>query len=348
MKNKLFLLLVIIAAVGIAVVLSYGKVWAQQEGPTEPFDEAKALIPVEFTDYLDDSASNPGGAIIGPDPLQVLFTQPPDAPGAPYPSNTFDYGDYYEVDALANRGDYLTLQLACIDSTRFATLLLSFAGDPGGVAVWYETPRAPAIRGPLWTKTALCSPPTNFDDLDALEVWGPSAADDADRYSMQTDAVGGVSVFSWPGAVPYIPHAVIAAAVAALGGPSNPADVDLDALMVWDMGTQGAWGTGDVIIFSIRAAAPWDGGEIVVLQNGVAPSYLNHGGHLWNTAFGVAAAFNLDPPTEEVDAIEAYPWFVPGGKTPTLTEWGLIILVALLIASTVFIVLRRRKAAVPA
>jgi hypothetical protein len=36
---------------------------------------------------------------------------------------------------------------------------------------------------------------------------------------------------------------------------------------------------------------------------------------------------------------------VPG--TPTLTEWGLIILVALLIGSTVFIMLRRRKA-VPA
>jgi len=35
-------------------------------------------------------------------------------------------------------------------------------------------------------------------------------------------------------------------------------------------------------------------------------------------------------------------------QTPSLTEWGLIILVALLIGSTVFIMLRRRKAAVPA
>jgi hypothetical protein len=34
--------------------------------------------------------------------------------------------------------------------------------------------------------------------------------------------------------------------------------------------------------------------------------------------------------------------------TPTLTGWGIIILVALIAASTVFIVLRRRKAAVPA
>jgi hypothetical protein len=35
-------------------------------------------------------------------------------------------------------------------------------------------------------------------------------------------------------------------------------------------------------------------------------------------------------------------------QTPTLTEWGLIILVALLIGSGVFVMLRRRKAAVPA
>lgn len=35
-------------------------------------------------------------------------------------------------------------------------------------------------------------------------------------------------------------------------------------------------------------------------------------------------------------------------QTPTLTEWGLAILIALLIGSTVFVMLRRRKAAVPA
>ena len=34
-------------------------------------------------------------------------------------------------------------------------------------------------------------------------------------------------------------------------------------------------------------------------------------------------------------------------QTPSLTQWGLIILVGLIVASTVFIMLRRRKAAVP-
>jgi len=35
-------------------------------------------------------------------------------------------------------------------------------------------------------------------------------------------------------------------------------------------------------------------------------------------------------------------------ECPTLTEWGIIILIALLVGSTVFIMLRRRKASVPA
>jgi hypothetical protein len=52
------------------------------------------------------------------------------------------------------------------------------------------------------------------------------------------------------------------------------------------------------------------------------------------------------PLLEEVDAIEAYPYDFP--MTPTLTEWGLVILVVLLIASTVFVLLKRRKAATPA
>jgi len=85
----------------------------------------------------------------------------------------------------------------------------------------------------------------------------------------------------------------------------------------------------------------------VVLPFAGPPSFLLHGGNLWDTAFDVALAFSLNPPTQEVDAIEAYPQ-QPRPQTPALTEWGLIILVALLIASTIFVMLRRRKAAVPA
>lgn len=119
--------------------------------------------------------------------------------------------------------------------------------------------------------------------------------------------------------------------------------------MTWDTPPYGEWGPGDSIIFSIRNTKPtgnWDGGEIVVKLFDVAGgSFLNHGGHLWNTAFTVAAKFGVD--TEEIDAIEAFSGG-PHSQTPTLTGWGLIILIALLIASTVFILLRRRKPVVPA
>ena len=141
----------------------------------------------------------------------------------------------------------------------------------------------------------------------------------------------------------YVAQSVIQNSVQYLDyvGPS----VDLDALMVWDVDPLGTWSNGDAIIFSIRGAGNWDGGEIVVKEFSVAGArFLNHGDHLWNTAFDVQTAFGVD--TEEVDAIEAYPtWYQ---QTPTLTQWGLIILVALLIASGVFIMLRRRKAAIPA
>jgi hypothetical protein len=101
------------------------------------------------------------------------------------------------------------------------------------------------------------------------------------------------------------------------------------------------WDTDDIIIFSIRASGNWDGGEIVVLPFGGPASFLNHGGQIWNTAFDVATAFGVS--TQEVDAIEALP-IPPGG--PVLTEWGIMILVILLLISASFIMLKRKKTAV--
>jgi hypothetical protein len=45
-----------------------------------------------------------------------------------------------------------------------------------------------------------------------------------------------------------------------------------------------------------------------------------------------------------VETLEVFP--CPG--TPTMTQWGIIILVGLIVASGVFVMLRRRKTAVPA
>ncbi len=367
MKNKLFLLLAIIAVMGFVVSLNYAGAWAQQQGPPEPFNEAKCMIPVEFSDYTDRMAEmgipTPADwGLNGADPLQVLYTEPPDVPGALYPCNTFDFSDTepYEVDALANGGDALFHEVM----HNQATLLVSFQGDPASagipVSVWYElpvVPPGPNSTGPKWAKFNLVNDPNTLNDLDALEVWGPNDstglcdADDADFYSLQLDP-GGVSIFWYNKAngvsTPYVIQPIIQAAVVSLGyvGPT----VDLDALMLYEnQGVLGdhVWNTGDTIIFSIRAAGTWDGGEIVVLPFGGPAIFLYHDSHTWNTVFPVATTFDLDPPTEEVDAIEAYPYNYPT-QTPTLTQWGLIILVGLLIASTVFIVLRRRKAAVPA
>jgi len=198
---------------------------------------------------------------------------------------------------------------------------------------------------PKWTQVDIVNDTNTVDELDGLEVWGPYGSDDADFFSLFQDFAYGFSVFYWTGTtyLGYIPNLQIDAAVGGLGYIGD--HVDLDALMVWDGNWDQAWNAGDTIIFSIRAAGNWDGGEIVVLPFGGPASFLNHGGHLWNTDFGVGAAFGV--PTEEVDAIEAYPQ-QPRPQTPALTEWGLLVLVALLIISTVFVLLKRKKAVIRA
>jgi hypothetical protein len=359
MKSKFFVILAIIALVGFMVTLDYG--WAEQEAPTaEEVEEAKAPIPVEFSNFLDREAQEglpPYGpadwGLGNPNPEQMIYTEPPDAVGAPFPSNTFDFGGPTEVDAAANGLDAFFHDLIANN----AVLLVSFEGDPGFTAAPppFMAVYAEDIGGthfPKWSQPDLVNDPVpanEMDDLDALEVWGPYGTDDADYYSQLGDAGAASSVFTMA-AGPYVPVGDIVAAVVALGYTGPTELVDLDALMVWDGNFNQVWDDPDTIIFSIRASAPWDGGEIVVLPFLGKPAsafFLFHGGHLWDTAFDVATAFSLDPPTEEVDAIEAYPQ-QPRPQTPALTEWGMIILVALLIASTIFVMLRRRKAAVPA
>jgi hypothetical protein len=450
MKNRLFLLLVIIAMVGITITFNYGAVWAQRDE-----EGGKGPIRTEFSNVPDRKAVPGGGSIDGRKPMQGLYTEPIDVAGPPNPQNAIFYRDADtingQIDALANIGDLYFGKLIADQ----AVLLVSFQVDPGGNAVWYETP-APVTRGVKWTQAQLNNPNTPPDtqltDLDALQLWGADIGW-GNAYSILGDPPVGAppvrySVFLWwdqrPGppahSIGYVPRADIVAAVRALGFPASDTGlVDLDGLMVMDTGGDfdSVWNTGDTIIFSIRAtgSAPphWDGGEIVVLPFGGPPTFLNHGGHLWNTAFICSTAFGVH--TEEVDAIEAFvdtitvtqisisgtenAWVIlppppirvntgqtlriwndlliiikvkiwnrdgsiaeytipPGGyvdhlvqkavipcelkvfklsgqelvegmfaqcQTPTLTQWGLIILVALIVFST-WVVLRRRRAVV--
>jgi hypothetical protein len=352
MKNKLFILVALVAMLGFVSGVNHGEVWGQevdkpQEAPTDP--GVKHPVPVEFSTFPNDV--DQAAAL---DPLQNLYTEPPENVGTQTPVNTYDFGTTGQVDALANPGDAMFSYLIADK----ANLLVSFQGDPGVNAVWFETP-APGVRGVQWTHAHLDAggvvlTPTR--ELDALEVWGPVGFDDAYFFSMQ-GAPGGFSVFWWnrqTGAIgQFISQPTIYAACAFLGyvGPDT---VDVDGLMVYEWCGNNAdhiWNDGDRIIFSIDSLGNWDGGEIVVLENRAAPAldtcyFLNHGGHLWNTAFDVRANF-AGVNTENIDAIEAY-WPPPEQRIPTLTEWGLIILAVLIVTSGVFILLRRRKAEVPA
>ncbi len=332
MKTKLFIITVIIAMLAFGVVLARGDVWAQQDDTDPEALDPKSPIDAKFSNDPDKKAA--GGAINGEEPGQMLQTKIPDDSAGTYPKNDSLNPNYREVDAVANRGDAAFGRV--IANT--ATLLISIKNDTkvkGYWKVWYET--SAGNRGVRWNGDDFNNPDNDsLNDLDGLQLYGGAA----NRYSEQSDPVG--SVLKGDGAE-YVPHADIVAAVTSLGW-NGVGDIDLDALMVWDRSPYGEWSAPDTIIFSIRAAGNWDGGEIVVLPSGGTAFFLVHGRHEWNTAFNVRQAFGVD--TEEVDAIEAYPtWYQ---QTPTLTQWGLVILVGLLILSTVFVILRRRKGPVPA
>lgn len=322
----------ILLIIALLVVIST-PVWGEevQEVPVEKLK----LHHVEWSDLVDKTA---GGCPRAPAPEQNLYSLSPvwgcgpGIPGAPFPQNTFRYGVTGEVDATANVRDayFRRLILDNVD------LLVSVKGDPGNIGVWYEKPGPPGLTGCRWSHDDFDGQrPECVDDVDGVEIWGPQSADDADYYSLQGDP-GNVSVFSMATG-PYIPKATIVAAIMFLGWTGTEDSVDIDGLMVMNRGTD-VWDTQDTIIFSIRKTGTWDGGEIVVLPFGVNPSFLNHGGHPWNTAFNVTAKFGA----EDVDAIEASWWL---REVPSLTNWGLIILLVLLVLSGIIVIRQRRRAA---
>jgi hypothetical protein len=371
MKNKIFVFLAIITTVGIVFTFNHAT-GSDLQRDVKPQEGEKFYRPVEYSNFRDRQAIPGGDDIDGLMPEQGLCSWPvPDPPGNGYPANAIYYFDagtpVDSVDAEANVWDLFFEEV----KSDKVDLLLSFLGDPlfMGVgpqrAVYREGPGPGGQRVPFWDQSDLNfgNGPGELEDLDALQIWGGDCYY-ANCYSKQGDpAVGGIkySVYIWwnPGGGPaghliaYVRHSNIVSAIrsAALDTLTNQGHytgdsllVDLDGLMVKNTNVDSIWNAGDTIIFSIRAAGNWDGGEIVVLPFGGPPSYLFHGGHRWNTAFNVQATFQVN--TEEVDAIEAY-WSGPYyWETPTLTQWGLIILVALLIASTIFILIKRRKAVV--
>ena len=138
-------------------------------------------------------------------------------------------------------------------------------------------------------------------DVDALELWGPEPhLSDADRFSVRGDRhVAGdssrVSVWNDDGEA-YLFHEQIVAAIVELfprirDHESYMNQVDVDALMVSSNGAD-QFGPDDQILFSIQqipdANAPVGphivtGQELILLHGSEGASFLNHGGHLWDS-----------------------------------------------------------------
>ncbi|HWR81716.1 MAG TPA: hypothetical protein VN285_00280 [Candidatus Deferrimicrobium sp.] len=343
----------VIVLVSALLLVIGGAVWA---GQTDGVDKGRPDVKeTEWSHNADLDVNPPGGCMFAA-PSQVLYTLIPDPAACPAPAlprrSAFNFAPAGQVDALANLGDAFFINVY----TNSAELLFSLEGDPpvppvvGPVAVMFEN--TAGGFGIHADHNAVANGDPMMDDLDALEVYQTGGADDANCYSLDGDPAlagdGGIkySVRYAPAGglgTGYVPHSDIVNAIRARGWTGTAVDsqnVDLDGLMVRD-DPDGIWNAGDMIIFSIEGPnANWDGGEIVILPFAGRPGsafFLNHGGHLWNTAFAVGTTFSVG--TEEVDAIEA----ADTRRVPSLTPYGLFILLGLMILSGAYVIYSRRK-----
>lgn len=131
---------------------------------------------------------------------------------------------------------------------------------------------------------------------------------------------------------------------AAIGLPTNLlSDFDLDGLMT----------SGEEILFSIAPiAGVFDGGEIWTWNKAVggAASFLDHGGHLWDTDFEVMLTFGTA--SENVDALEAVDGICPPNVPCQVPEpnsaWGLLALGVFGAGSMLKRQLKKQKSAIGA
>jgi hypothetical protein len=251
--------------------------------------------------------------------------------------DTFDYSgsrpsdpiEEREVDALANLED--ALFDAVIHDQSF--LLFSTDLDP---QIYYEAPGCCPGFG-VWA-----TPPqidqVSPDDVDGLEVWGEEMVDDANRYSLEYDPFPGtdrVAVWGYDsGTHTSFPIYKVSDIGTAIGlDVSYWEFLDLDAMMM----------SGDSIMFSIDPidldgggitpnANDIDGGEIWVWDGTANPAqFLDHGGHLWDTAFEVQKTYGTA--SENINALEA-------ASVPEPTS---ILLFGLGLAGLAGYALRRRR-----
>ena len=276
----------------------------------------------EYSDHLD---KNTGGAAAGPlpDPEQVISWD-----GVGGVQDSFDYtgsrlpndDNDREVDALANPHDALFFNV----QGNTSALLFSVDGyanvhvekTDGTAGIW-ATPPAIDQHG--------------VTDVDGLEVWGVEPdgtgtdvpTGDATRYSLENPPPSGdplgISVWGYnPTAhASYsvwssfeLASAILPLAPAGTELPLIEELLNLDGMMNYGGSDETDPDPNERIIFTIdpilnpQGAVVFDGGEIFYFQrNGGSASFLNHGGHLWDTAFSVSGTFNLA--SENVNALES-------------------------------------------
>ncbi len=340
--------MIVILFAGVLLLLICNGAWAQeQQGEVEK----QLYHTVEYSDAPDDKTTP--GSHNGNDPCQVILTTVKDIAGGIKPMDgQLDYDpaietgiDHPQVDALANSGDLYFWAV----TEDLVHLFVSFKGDPLDTVVWIEGKDAGGGHRGYWHKNDLSNvgtddPDPNFADLDALETYGPPGYCDANMCSFVDDAVTDTSVWKYNNALtpPYqgwVSHSDICDAVNALGPYVDPAYIELDALMVSMQANK--------IIFSIVAAPPgWHGGELIEMNvnNPSGASWLFHGDHDWDHNFHPGTEFDVG--TDDIDAIEAWNGaFIPL-KVPALTNWGMLILLVLLVLSGVYVIYHRRKGVV--
>ena len=288
--------------------------WAPVANPVDPMpgDFVPSADVVPGKDFSDVRDRNAAGAA---DPEQVVAWD-----GLGGVRDSFDYSGTrpaglaqdIEVDGIGAGGDALFQSLRDNQSA----MIFSVENDPnilferntGGGAIWATAAQIDTTNPPI--------------DTDGIELWGGNQNDDSDRYSLAGDPVlpgtGRVAIWAFtPAAGPSAPHTLTAELAAAMdlqfGGPGVGGNfysqlleqMDVDAIMTF----------GPQVTFSIRpisiqvpGPAPtfvnFDGGEIFeYTSSGVATKFLNHGGHLWDTAFDVRGTFSVN--SENIDALEA-------------------------------------------
>jgi hypothetical protein len=193
----------------------------------------------------------------------------------------FNRGD---VDALSASFDLFFKELLINQ----AALLVTFDGDPN---IYIEDGIG---NNWIWAAPAQIDS-SAYTMIEALEVWGPEGVSDSTNYSLLGDP-GGCAVLVLGGGCLHT-----SAAVGAAIGLAPGVQFDLDALMTY----------GDELVFSIRPVSDptglsFDGGELWYWDSKTASaSFLDHGGHLWDTAFDVMGTFGVN--SENVASIEAVP-----------------------------------------